>query len=63
MGSNRTMHDCAAIALTLVIGGLIGATFGVLFAPRRGSEIRENALEKVKESARKLKETVSRKKE
>jgi gas vesicle protein len=59
MDSNRAVYDRLAGVLILAIGGVVGATFGLLFAPRSGSELRKNAWEKVKDSARRVKETVS----
>ena len=45
MDSNRTEYSFAALALAFVIGGLIGAGLGFLFAPRTGSEAREKIKE------------------
>jgi hypothetical protein len=59
MDTNRTLYDRFASALTLVAGGLIGATVGILFAPRSGLELREDAWEKFRDAGRKLKEKVS----
>jgi hypothetical protein len=45
MDSNHTEYSFAALALAFVIGGLIGAGLGFLFAPRTGSETREKIKE------------------
>ena len=45
MDSNRTEYSFAALALAFVIGGLIGAGLGFLFAPRTGRETREKIKE------------------
>jgi gas vesicle protein len=37
------------LLLGLFIGGLIGATLGILFAPKSGRETREDILRKAKE--------------
>ena len=59
MNSSRNEYTFAALALTFVVGGLIGAAFGLLFAPRPGAETRgkikeqaEGAREKVRETAK-----------
>jgi len=41
MESNRNEYGFAALALAFVTGGLIGAAFGLLFAPRTGVATRE----------------------
>ena len=46
MDSNRTEYSFAALALAFVIGGLIGAGLGFLFAPRTGRETREKIRER-----------------
>jgi len=46
MDSNRTGYGFAALALAFVIGGLIGAGLGFLFAPRTGRETREKIKER-----------------
>lgn len=45
MESNRNEYGFAALALAFVTGGLIGATFGFLFAPRTGVETRKKIKE------------------
>lgn len=63
MQSNRTEYGFAARALAFVTGGLIGATLGLLFAPRTGLETREKieegakcAREKAREAAKTVRE-------
>ena len=46
MDSNHTEYKFAALALAFVIGGLIGAGLGFLFAPRTGRETREKIKER-----------------
>ena len=46
MDSNRTENSFAKLALSFVIGGLIGAGLGFLFAPRTGRETREKIRER-----------------
>ncbi len=46
MDSNRTEYNFSALALAFVIGGLIGAGLGFLFAPRTGRETREKIKER-----------------
>ena len=58
MDSNRTEYSFAALALAFVIGGLIGAGLGFLFAPRTGSETREKIKERGGESLEKLRDAV-----
>jgi len=58
MDSNRTEYSFAALALAFVIGGLIGAGLGFLFAPRPGRETREKIKERGEESGKKLREAV-----
>ena len=41
MDSNRAEYSFATLALAFVIGGLIGASLGFVFAPRTGRETRE----------------------
>ena len=48
MDSNRTEYSDAALALTFIIGGFIGATLGLLFAPRTGTELRGKIKERAK---------------
>ena len=40
----------------LVTGGALGATLGILFAPRKGSETRKILGEKLEELSKKVKE-------
>jgi len=66
MNSNRTEYGFAALALAFVTGGLIGATLGLLFAPRTGVEARERLKEQAEDARGKLRgtvETVREKKE
>ena len=58
MDSNRTEYSFAALALAFVIGGLIGAGLGFLFAPRTGRETREKIKERGGESREKLRDAV-----
>ena len=57
MNSNRSEYTFAALALTFVAGGLIGATFGLLFAPRTGPETREKIKEQAEGAREKVRET------
>ena len=57
MESNRTEYGFAALALAFVTGGLIGATLGLLFAPRTGVETRERIEERAKGAREKARET------
>ena len=57
MESNRTEYGFAALALAFVTGGLIGATLGLLFAPRTGAETREKIEERAKGAREKVRET------
>ena len=58
MDSNRTGYNFATLALTFVIGGLIGAGLGFFCAPRTGKEAREKIRERGIESLEKLRDTV-----
>ena len=58
MVANRTEYSFAALALAFVIGGLIGAGLGFLFAPRTGRETREKIKERGEESSKKLREAI-----
>jgi Gas vesicle protein len=58
MNSDRTEYGFAALTLVFVAGGLIGATLGVLFAPRSGVETREKIKERASEAREKLRDTV-----
>ena len=55
MNSDRTEYGFAALTLAFVAGGLIGATLGVLFAPRPGVETREKIKERAEEARGKAK--------
>jgi len=44
------------LLLGLFIGGLIGAAFGILFAPKSGRETRQDIVRKAKEEYEKAKE-------
>ncbi len=57
MNSNRTEYGFAALALAFVTGGLIGATLGLLFAPRTGVETREKIKDQAEGARERLKET------
>ena len=57
MQSNRTEYGFAALALAFVTGGLIGATLGLLFAPRTGVETRERIEKRAKGAREKARET------
>ena len=56
MDSNRTGYGFAALALAFVIGGLIGAGLGFLFAPRTGRETREKIKERGRGARGKLRD-------
>ncbi|MFH0811246.1 MAG: YtxH domain-containing protein [Pseudomonadota bacterium] len=56
MSSYRTEDGFAAIALAFLTGGLIGATLGLLFAPRSGSETRERIKEQAGSAGEKIRE-------
>jgi gas vesicle protein len=58
MDSNRTGCCCTRVALAFVIGGLIGAGLGVLFAPRTGKETREKIKEGSERACEKLRDAV-----
>jgi len=58
MNSDRTEYGFAALTLAFVAGGLIGATLGVLFAPRPGVETREKIKERAGEARGKLRGAV-----
>jgi len=58
MDSNRTEYCCAGVALAFVIGGLIGAGLGFLFAPQPGRETREKIKERGRESREKIQDSV-----
>ena len=58
MNSDRTEYGFAALTLAFVAGGLIGATLGVLFAPRPGVETREKIKERAEEAREKLRGAV-----
>jgi gas vesicle protein len=58
MNSDRTEYGFAALTLAFVAGGLIGATLGVLFAPRPGVETREKIKERAEEAGEKLRGAV-----
>ena len=58
MNSDRTEYGFAAITLAFVAGGLIGATLGLLFAPRPGAETREKIKERAEQAREKLRDTV-----
>jgi gas vesicle protein len=60
----------ASVLTAFVIGGIVGATLGILFAPKSGKETRaelgdwcEDTLEKGKEKMQKLGDEVKRKKD
>lgn len=62
----RTNSNTSANLTYLLIGGGIGATLALLFAPKSGSEFREdistatnNGLEKTKETVSKLRENTN----
>jgi gas vesicle protein len=44
---------------SLLVGALIGATVGVLFAPHKGKKTRKNIANSVKNSASKFKQEIS----
>ena len=56
MSDNRTEYGFAALALSFVTGALVGATMGVLFAPRSGVETREKIREQADEACTKIRE-------
>ena len=58
MDSNRLGCGFTTFALFLVIGGLIGAGLGFLFAARTGRETRENIRGRARESLERLGDTV-----
>jgi gas vesicle protein len=58
MNSDRTEYGFAALTLAFVVGGLIGATLGLLFAPRPGVETREKIKERAGEAREKLRGAV-----
>jgi gas vesicle protein len=58
MNSDRTEYGFAALTLAFVAGGLIGATLGVLFAPRPGVETRDKIKERAGEAREKLRDAV-----
>jgi len=58
MNSDRTEYGFAALTLAFVAGGLIGATLGLLFAPRPGVETREKIKERAGEAREKLRDAV-----
>ncbi|WAC08133.1 MAG: YtxH domain-containing protein [Thermodesulfobacteriota bacterium] len=58
MNSDRCECGFAAITLAFVAGGLIGATLGLLFAPRPGVETREKIKERAEEAREKLRDAV-----
>ncbi len=58
MNSDRTEYGFAALTLVFIAGGLIGATLGVLFAPRPGVETREKIKERAGEAREKLRDAV-----
>jgi gas vesicle protein len=58
MNSDRSEYGFAALALAFVTGGLIGASLGLLFAPRPGIETREKIKERADEAREKLRDTV-----
>ena len=58
MNSNRIEYGFSTLALSFVIGGLVGAGLGFLFAPRTGMETREKIRERGGESLEKLQKMV-----
>jgi gas vesicle protein len=60
MKCNRIEYSFATLALSFVIGGLVGAGLGLLFAPRTGMETREKIKERGGESLGKLQDMVER---
>jgi len=56
MDCNRNEYGFAALALAFVTGGIIGATLGLLFAPRSGLETRERIKERAESAGEKIRE-------
>ncbi|HNR12001.1 MAG TPA: YtxH domain-containing protein [Thermodesulfobacteriota bacterium] len=50
MSDNRSGFGFAALALSFISGGIVGAALGVLFAPRSGLETREMIKEQADEA-------------
>jgi gas vesicle protein len=58
VNSNRIEYGFATLALSFVIGGVVGAGLGFLFAPRTGMETREKIKKRGGESLEKLQDMV-----
>ena len=61
--NTRDDHDNGKFAAGVILGALIGASLGVLFAPKSGEETRSVIKKKAKEYFDKGKEMIEDKKE
>lgn len=57
MGSGRAEHRWSAVTFAFVMGSLIGAGLGILFAPRSGQETRDRIKERTEGARRRVTET------
>lgn len=57
MGSGRTAYGSGTVLLAFLMGGLVGAGFGLLFAPRTGEETRDRIKEQAEKARGRMRET------
>ena len=57
MEANRNGYGFFALSVAFAVGGLAGAAFGLLFAPRTGEETRDRIKERAEGAGERMRET------